>query len=113
MSKKLEGQVAVVTGRPKASVRRLPSTWRQPVQRSWSITPAAGPGRRGSSSVSGKRAGKPLPCRPMCPSSTMFGVCLPRRRRRSASSDILVNNAGIYEFAPLETISAGALSQAI
>jgi len=55
---------------------------------------------------SGKRAGKPWPCRPICPSSTTFADCFAETKKAFGKLDVLVNNAGIYEFAPLEAISA-------
>jgi 3-oxoacyl-[acyl-carrier protein] reductase len=106
MSKKLQGQVAVVTVRRKESVLRLPSIWRRPARRSWSITPAARPARRRSSIVFGKRTGKAAAVQADVSKPDDVRRLFAETKKAFGKLDILVNNAGVYEFAPLEAISS-------
>jgi len=101
---RLEGKVAVVTGRPRALARPLQSILARRALRWWSTTrPANRAPTRWSSALPQRAESHRVQADVSQPKdiTRLFA----ETKAAYGKLDILVNNAGVYEFAPLESIT--------
>ena len=92
--------------RPRASGPRSPGTWPRRAPRSSSTTPPARKAPTGSSPRSRAQGGKAVAVQANVAKKADDRAPVRRDEEGVRPARILVNNAGIYEFSPLEEVTA-------
>ena len=103
---KLAGKVAVVTGHRRGSGQPSPSAWPTKAHRWSSITPPARRPPTASWPRSLRKGGKAVAVQANMANKADIQRLFAETQRAFGRLDMLVNNAGVYEFAPMEEVTA-------